>query len=79
MIWVWIYVVVGLLTVGLAYFEITGPVMQFLNYMQVNGAPEWFITLISRGYHGAFIILCVGILLYGLLNSVKTEPDTYRV
>ncbi|WP_048065446.1 hypothetical protein [Methanosarcina acetivorans] len=78
MIWVWIMVIIGLLSTLLTYFVLTEPIMGFLDIMVSWGAPEWAISTLTRSYHTGFIILGVGIIVYGLLHSTKDEPDTYK-
>jgi hypothetical protein len=77
-IWVWIFVVIGLVSASLVYFELTPFIMEFFDQLVLWGAPAWGIGLISKCYHVGFIILAVGIILYGLLHSTKDEPDTYK-
>ncbi len=78
MIWALIFVFIGLFSVSLIYFELTGPVTQVMLSFQTNGAPEWFISFVLRCYHGGFIILVLGLLLFGILYGLRTENDTYQ-
>lgn len=78
MIWVWIMVLIGLFSTVLTYFMLTEHIMSFLNTLIAWGAPQWAIDNVAENYHIAFIILGVGMILYGLLHSTKDEPDTYR-
>lgn len=78
MIWVWIMVVVGLVTTCLVYFQLTTPIMTFMNQMVIWGAPGWSVDVVTKCYHAGFIILGVGMIVYGLLHSTKDEPDTYK-
>jgi hypothetical protein len=71
-------VVIGLVSTCLVYFQLTPFVMEFFTQLTLWGAPEWGTDLIAKCYHVSFIILAVGIILYGLLHSTKDEPDTYK-
>lgn len=79
MILVWIMIAVGLFSLTLIYFELTPIVMSFFDTLVLWEAPAWGISIISKCYHAGFIVLAVGIILYGLLHSTKNEPDTFKL
>lgn len=79
MLWVWIFILIGLFIVGVTYFQLTPTIIEIFTTLQLYGAPEWFISWVIKAYHIAFIILAVGIVLYGIIQATKEEPDTYRV
>lgn len=75
----WIFILVGLFILAMIYWEATAPIMDALLLCQEHGAPEIYISLIMRAYHVAFIILPAGIILYGILRTIRKEPDTYKL
>lgn len=78
MIWTWIFVLIGVFSTSIIYFELSGPVMSLLDTFVTYGAPQATTDDIKRAYHAGYIILTVGLILYGLINSFKTEPDSYK-
>lgn len=78
MIVVWVFIIVAMITVLTIYFELTEPIMSMMTSMETAGAPEWVVDWTMRCYHGAFIILIAGIVLYGILVSQMKEYDTYQ-
>lgn len=77
MIFTWIIVLTLEFCVGLLYFVLSGPVQEFLNAMVTSGAPAANVAFISTCYHGAFIIVGIGLILYAILRSLMKENDTY--
>jgi len=78
MIFVWIYILIGLFVVSLTYFEFTPALIQIFLNLETYGAPSWFIDWVIRCYNIGFIVLAVGIIIYGILQAVKEEPTTYQ-
>lgn len=79
MLFVCIFVLIGLFIVCLSYFALTEPVMTILTAFETAGTPSWLIDALQLSYHLAFIILAVGVVLFGFLWSVKKEPDSYQM
>jgi hypothetical protein len=79
MIMVWLMVAVGLFSTGVTYFYLTPIIMNLLTQFVTHGAPSEYIDIISTCYHTGFVILCIGIVAYGIIYSTKTEPDTYKI
>lgn len=77
MIFTWIIVLSLEFCIGLLYFILSGPLNDLLNSMVAAGAPEAKISFISMCYHGAFIVVGSGLIIYALLRSLTKENDTY--
>lgn len=78
MIFTWIVVISLEFCVGVLYYVMSEPVANILLKMQTYGAPAEKIAFISLCYHGAFIIVAVGLLIYAILRSTRVEYDTYH-
>ncbi|AKB78645.1 hypothetical protein MSHOH_2162 [Methanosarcina horonobensis HB-1 = JCM 15518] len=79
MLWAALFVLIGLFVLCVGYFELTGPIMQIINIMQENGAPEWIMDILKLGYHGFYIIVAIGLIVYLIISATSEEPDTYRM
>lgn len=79
MLWAVIFTLTGLFILCVSYFELTGPIMHIIDIMQTNGAPEWIMDILKLGYHGFYIIVTLGLLVYLIISATSEEPDTYRI
>jgi hypothetical protein len=52
--------------------------MEIMDQMVLLGAPVGNMHILLVCYHMSFIVLFVGTIVYGIIYSTKTEPDTYR-
>lgn len=79
MLFVWIFILIGLFIIGAVYFQFTPALVEILATLQTQGAPESVVMWILRAYHISMIMLAVGMILYGIVKATQTEPDSYQV
>lgn len=79
MLWAVIFVLIGLFILCVSYFELTGPLMQIIDVMTEYGAPEWIMHILKVGYHGFYIIVALGLIVYLIISATSTESDTYQM